>query len=101
MDAVGPPQHTYRQAWFDSYWQVWVGLVTLMWACALLSTNRGRLNKAAALPAQPRSATNISPARKGWVRAPYVLSGNTSHFKAMFTRLSTIAPQNAAPKVYT
>jgi hypothetical protein len=29
------------------------------------------------------------------------LSGNTSHFKAIFTRLSTIAPQNAAPKVYT
>ena len=49
MDAVEPFQHTYRQAWFDSYWQLWVGLVTLMWARALLSGNEGfRYHKAAA-----------------------------------------------------
>ena len=68
MDPVEPFQHTYRQAWFDSYWQLWVGLVTLSWTChpvldlspcvglvtlmwarALLSGNEGfRYHKAAA-----------------------------------------------------
>jgi hypothetical protein len=33
--------------------------------------------------------------------ALYFLSGKISHFKAMFTRLSAIAPQNAAANVST
>ena len=59
---------------FDSNWQLLVGLVTLVWARALLSSNRGRLNKAAIRPPPSQhsrvAATNISPARKGWVRPP-------------------------------
>src|ERR1700757_527428 len=78
MDADGLPQHRYRQAWFDSYLQLWVGLVTLSWTChpdvdsRTPVRERGDPNTTKPPPSKHSrvAATDTSPARKCWVRAP-------------------------------
>src|SRR5438445_763468 len=88
MDAVGPPQHTYWRRWFDSYWQLWVGLVTLSWTCdpdvGSCTPVRKRGGPDTTKPPKHSrvAATDTSPARKGWVRRPTTsspLQGRQQH----------------------